>query len=788
MGSRSQKRNAPQSVKRQSSGRIWNALSAHSGLESAWHRLRANYPTRTPPPEIAEFESEAAKRIKRLSGELAASAFVPSPAALIEIPKPDQPGETRPLALPRIEDRIVLARLNALLTPLLDHRFPERSFAYRPQRGPAQAVARVSACLGRGLAFAAAADIDDFFASISRQLLMTQIRRYIWEQPVLDLLETYLHMGSVRAAQWVDPGRGIAQGSALSPLLSNLHLLEFDQHLDQQSVEWVRYADNVIVLTADPDGCRQTIERAGAFLQTKLGLKWNEASIESRSLEQGFEFLGYWFDSSGRRMSPARLERKRKEIEARIRSHRGSLPSLVRSLSESARGWRNYYRGDLVRPQLERLEDILAAETAAWIRTARAANRLRGTLKDLRRELQQIELPASHDQKALSRWVNRVITRSRLPVPARSRPSPPPIGPQSPSARAAVELRKRELARRRAEMEELLITQPGVSLHRNGERLVVRREGKRQAEIPLALIRGVTLLTTAVSISAEFMAEAAARGIRLSIHGTDGRPMVRSGPPDLPDFAISELQIRLSSSPDCHLLARQFVAGKIRNQINLLKYLNKHKTRRNAAAAGEAVLQALETMEPLFRAARDFAPRPDGPLARQSLFALEGQAALAYWKTLRLFLPARAGFEGRVRRGATDLVNSLLNYAYAILYGRLQEILLKQGLNPAIGFLHAPREGKQPLLYDFIEEFRPSAADRVVLSLLNLGKPYGLDEQGLPPAVRYELARHVIKRWRTEERYNGAKYTLEQIAAEQARRLIRHLRGEESYRPYVLSW
>jgi CRISPR/Cas system-associated endonuclease Cas1 len=45
-----------------------------------------------------------------------------------------------------------------------------------------------------------------------------------------------------------------------------------------------------------------------------------------------------------------------------------------------------------------------------------------------------------------------------------------------------------------------------------------------------------------------------------------------------------------------------------------------------------------------------------------------------------------------------------------------------------------------------------------------------------------------VKRWRTAERDNGGKYTLEQVAAEQARRLIRHLRGEEPYRPYVLSW
>ena len=58
------------------------------------------------------------------------------------------------------------------------------------------------------------------------------------------------------------------------------------------------------------------------------------------------------------------------------------------------------------------------------------------------------------------------------------------------------------------------------------------------------------------------------------------------------------------------------------------------------------------------------------------------------------------------RRGTTDLVNSLLNYGYGILYSRLTNVLVRAGLNVYIGFLHKPQKGKAGLLYDFIEEFR----------------------------------------------------------------------------------
>ena len=119
-----------------------------------------------------------------------------------------------------------------------------------------QAVERVEQCIRQGLEQAASGDIDNFFSSIDRARMLALVRKTVWEQPILDLLETYLHIGATKSGDWVDSGVGIAQGSPLSPVLSNLYLLEFDKFLDRigapQSssggsrlgVEWVRYADN----------------------------------------------------------------------------------------------------------------------------------------------------------------------------------------------------------------------------------------------------------------------------------------------------------------------------------------------------------------------------------------------------------------------------------------------------------------------------------------------------------------------------------------------------------------
>src|SRR5665811_483902 len=164
------------------------------------------------------------------------------------------------------DSRIVLTALNRLLNPLFDRQLSAHCYAYRPGRGAWAAVERVTKCLRQGLVHIAAGDIDDFFCNIDRDRLLRDIQRIIFERPILDLLETYLHIGAARDFEWVDSGRGVAQGSPLSPLLSNIALAGFDRFLDELGVECVRYADDFILLGADSAQVRDAFARAEAFL------------------------------------------------------------------------------------------------------------------------------------------------------------------------------------------------------------------------------------------------------------------------------------------------------------------------------------------------------------------------------------------------------------------------------------------------------------------------------------------------------------------------------------------
>ena len=51
----------------------------------------------------------------------------------------------------------------------------------------------------------------------------------------------------------------------------------------------------------------------------------------------------------------------------------------------------------------------------------------------------------------------------------------------------------------------------------------------------------------------------------------------------------------------------------------------------------------------------------------------------------------------------TDVINALLNYAYAVLAGEISKFINSFGLDAYYGFYHKPHSGFQSLVYDLIE-------------------------------------------------------------------------------------
>jgi CRISPR-associated protein Cas1 len=232
--------------------------------------------------------------------------------------------------------------------------------------------------------------------------------------------------------------------------------------------------------------------------------------------------------------------------------------------------------------------------------------------------------------------------------------------------------------------------------------------------------------------------------------------------------------------------ARIIVAGKLANQRKLLLYFGKY-IKSTSPDRYEAISRAAEALKALTRQARELEGQRIEE-ARGALMGIEGSSGRVYWDAVQQILAERAEFFGRVRRGATDEVNSMLNYGYGILYSQVWGAVVSAGLEPFAGFLHVDRPGKPSLVLDLVEEFRQPVVDRTVIAHVNRGEPILMEGGLLKPETRKELSQKILERLESRESYRGKSYQIRSIIQIQARNLAAFLRGEREYRPFAFKW
>jgi len=97
---------------------------------------------------------------------------------------------------------------------------------------------------------------------------------------------------------------GAVQGSALSPLLCNIVLHEFDVAMTRAGYHLTRFADDWVVTCRDAEEAERALDFAGRKL-AELRLQVNPEKTRIIRFEQGLEFLGYRFDPFQLTATPA---------------------------------------------------------------------------------------------------------------------------------------------------------------------------------------------------------------------------------------------------------------------------------------------------------------------------------------------------------------------------------------------------------------------------------------------------------------------------------------------------
>lgn len=283
----------------------------------------------------------------------------------------------------------------------------------------------------------------------------------------------------------------------------------------------------------------------------------------------------------------------------------------------------------------------------------------------------------------------------------------------------------------------LVLTDPTLLVRHANERLVMLRDRKVVASIPVADISHV-----AVHGPITFTGAAIARlldgGVDLTLHSSAGRFRGVLHSQDPKNVFLLLAQVAAWNDPAKRLaFARPLVASKLAGQRQLLQ---RHALDHGSVACGEAAAR-LAVLERKVLVEVDL----------EAVRGLEGAAGSAYFDAFPDMLGPEWSFPGRKRRPARDPVNALLNFGYTLATSEVARHLLRASFDLRIGLVHGIRYGRESLALDLVEELRAPLVDRFTLRLLHRHqlKPADFVERDGDGAVRMtdDARRTYLEAW-----------------------------------------
>jgi len=336
---------------------------------AAWERVKANKGAYGVDEEsIEDFESNLKGNLYKLWNRMSSGTYFPPPVRAVEIPKSD--GNKRLLGIPTVSDRVAQAVVKSYLEAIVEPKFHEDSYGYRPGKSALDAVGvarkrcwRQDWCIDL--------DIKGFFDNLDHMLMMKAITFHTDEKWIHLYAERWLKAPLQREdGELIKREKGTPQGGVVSPLLANIFMHHaFDDWMKRRfpDVKFERFADDILAHCSSLKQAEKVLgeirirlKECGLELHPeKTKMVYCKDSDRKGSYEhESFDFLGYTFrprlskNKMGKsfvNFTPAVSQRAANRIRKEIRSWKIHLRSdkniddLARMFNAFVQGWVNYY-------------------------------------------------------------------------------------------------------------------------------------------------------------------------------------------------------------------------------------------------------------------------------------------------------------------------------------------------------------------------------------------------------------------------------------------------------------
>lgn len=310
---------------------LLNKISSVESLRLAWAKLeKFNKESHGLTGEtIAEFELNKEDKILSISKRLQEGTYQFSPYRAVLIPK--SKGKFRPLQIPEVSDRVVI---KAIAIELEEH-FKELleksrglSFAYQKGLGVKEAVEKINEYCQNGYSYVLEADLINFFGTVDKDSLLNDVVfKRLSDTTINTLIQQALNQSignldsfNVEQKKYFENiDKGIPQGNALSPLLSNIFLSPFDLRLQDKGFKLVRYADDFVIMCTSEKECEEAyIECCTVLEELNLNIHKLEEGGKTRIVNfnkhDTMDFLSVTFDGNMFYPSFANVERLKNKI------------------------------------------------------------------------------------------------------------------------------------------------------------------------------------------------------------------------------------------------------------------------------------------------------------------------------------------------------------------------------------------------------------------------------------------------------------------------------------------